>query len=35
MLGYEGIQEKTLGGGLPPIKFFSNKATERLFNYVA
>ena len=30
-----GCEEKTLGRELPPIKFFSKKATERLFNYVA
>ena len=27
-----GCEEKNLGGGLPPAKFFSNKAIERLFN---
>ena len=27
-----GCEEKTHGRVLPPTKFFSNKATERLFN---
>ena len=27
-----GCEEKNLGRGLPPAKFFSNKAIERLFN---
>ena len=28
MLECEEIQEKTLGRGLPPIRFFSNKASD-------
>ena len=27
-----GCEEEDLGRGLPPAKFFSNKAIERLFN---